>query len=45
MLDFIFRRSLCKFVGDKLTEHEIITIARHYSSKDKKERVSKEYVR
>jgi len=32
-------------MGDNITEHEIITIARYYSSYKKKERHSKEYLK
>ncbi|XP_078033235.1 EF-hand domain-containing family member C2 [Augochlora pura] len=34
-----------KYSEGKITEHEIITIARHYSSDEKKEFCSREYVR
>ncbi|CAK9822215.1 EF-hand domain-containing family member C2 [Anthophora retusa] len=39
------REALCKYSKGKLTDHEIITIARHYSSHEKKEFHSREYVR
>jgi len=32
-------------MGDKITEHEMITIARYYSSHEKIEHRSREYVR
>lgn len=40
-----FREALRQYVGDKITEHEIITIARYYSSHEKIEHNSREYVR
>ncbi|KAL2714276.1 EF-hand domain-containing family member C2 [Vespula squamosa] len=40
-----FKKALCTYLGDKITEHEIITVARHYSSHKKKEFHTREYVR
>ncbi|KAF7391340.1 hypothetical protein HZH66_009820 [Vespula vulgaris] len=40
-----FKKALCIYLGDKITEHEIITVARHYSSHEKKEFHTREYVR
>ncbi|XP_076749581.1 EF-hand domain-containing family member C2 [Xylocopa sonorina] len=40
-----FREILCKYSGDRITEHEMITVARHYSSHEKKEFHSREYIR
>ncbi|XP_024947143.1 EF-hand domain-containing family member C2 isoform X2 [Cephus cinctus] len=39
------REALCKYLGDNITEQEMITIARHYSSHEKKDFYSREYVR
>ncbi|XP_076666414.1 EF-hand domain-containing family member C2 [Andrena cerasifolii] len=39
------REAACKYSEGKITEHETITIARHYSSHEKKEFYSREYVR
>ncbi|XP_046604333.1 EF-hand domain-containing family member C2-like [Neodiprion virginianus] len=39
------RKALCKYLGDKITEHEMITVARHFSSHEKKERHTREYIR
>ncbi|XP_012275373.1 EF-hand domain-containing family member C2 [Orussus abietinus] len=39
------KEALCKYLGDKITEHEMITTARHYSSHEKKEFYSREYIR
>ncbi|KAG7202805.1 hypothetical protein KM043_009964 [Ampulex compressa] len=41
----IFREGLSKYLGDKITEHEMITVARRYSSQEKKEFRTREYVR
>ncbi|KAI4488135.1 hypothetical protein M0804_004983 [Polistes exclamans] len=40
-----FRNALCTYLGDQITEHEIITVARHYSSHEKKIFHTREYVR
>ncbi|XP_076165336.1 EF-hand domain-containing family member C2 [Ptiloglossa arizonensis] len=40
-----FREVLFKYSNGKITEHETITIARHYSSHEKKEFQTREYVR
>ncbi|CAL7948730.1 unnamed protein product [Xylocopa violacea] len=40
-----FREILCKYTDDKVTEHEMITVARHYSSHEEKEFHSREYIR
>lgn len=40
-----FRKALSIYLGDKITEHEIITVARHYSSHERKEFHTREYVR
>ncbi|KAK2575490.1 hypothetical protein KPH14_011217 [Odynerus spinipes] len=40
-----FRKAIREYLGDKITEHEIITMARHYSSHEKKESHTREYVR
>lgn len=40
-----FKKALCIYLGDKITEHEIITVARHYSSHERKEFHTREYVR
>ncbi|GAB1869468.1 EF-hand domain-containing family member C2 [Camponotus japonicus] len=40
-----FKEALHQYLGDKITEHEIITIARYYSSHEKIEHKSREYVR
>ncbi|XP_071877283.1 EF-hand domain-containing family member C2 isoform X2 [Bombus fervidus] len=39
------REILGKYMEGKITEHEIITVARHYSSHEKKEFHSREYIR
>ncbi|XP_012262352.2 EF-hand domain-containing family member C2-like [Athalia rosae] len=39
------RGALCKYLGDQITEHEMITLARYYSSHEKKERHTREYIR
>ncbi|XP_050598215.1 EF-hand domain-containing family member C2-like isoform X2 [Bombus affinis] len=39
------REILGKYMEGKITEHEIITIARHYSSHEKKEFRTREYIR
>ncbi|KAL6255776.1 hypothetical protein P5V15_013019 [Pogonomyrmex californicus] len=39
------REALRRYMGDKITEHEMITIARYYSSHEKIEHRSREYVR
>ncbi|XP_018364525.1 PREDICTED: EF-hand domain-containing family member C2-like [Trachymyrmex cornetzi] len=39
------KEALRRYMGDKITEHEMITIARHYSSHEKIEYRSREYVR
>ncbi|XP_043250986.1 EF-hand domain-containing family member C2-like [Colletes gigas] len=39
------REMICKYSEGKITEHETITIARHYSSHEKKEFYAREYVR
>ncbi|XP_033360421.1 EF-hand domain-containing family member C2-like isoform X1 [Bombus vosnesenskii] len=39
------REVLGKYMEGKITEHEIITIARHYSSHEKKEFHTREYIR
>ncbi|XP_012535562.1 EF-hand domain-containing family member C2 [Monomorium pharaonis] len=39
------KEALCRYMGDKITEHEMITIARYYSSREKIEHRSREYVR
>ncbi|KAK9294825.1 hypothetical protein QLX08_010689 [Tetragonisca angustula] len=39
------REILFKYMEDKITDHEIITVARHYSSHEKKEFRTREYVR
>ncbi|EZA50209.1 EF-hand domain-containing family member C2 [Ooceraea biroi] len=39
------KEALRRYMGDNITEHEMITIARYYSSHEKKESRSREYVR
>ncbi|XP_060830644.1 EF-hand domain-containing family member C2-like isoform X1 [Bombus pascuorum] len=39
------REILGKYMEGKITEHEIITVARHYSSHEKKEFHTREYIR
>ncbi|XP_011881630.1 PREDICTED: EF-hand domain-containing family member C2-like isoform X3 [Vollenhovia emeryi] len=43
--NYIFREALQRYMRDKITEHEMITIARYYSSREKIEHRSREYVR
>ncbi|XP_051167198.1 EF-hand domain-containing family member C2-like [Leptopilina boulardi] len=40
-----FRKTLLRYLGENITEHEIITIARHYSSREKREFNSRDYIR
>ncbi|KAL0121274.1 hypothetical protein PUN28_008737 [Cardiocondyla obscurior] len=40
-----FKEALHRYMGNKITEHEMITIARYYSSYEKIEQRSREYVR
>ncbi|XP_032679728.1 EF-hand domain-containing family member C2-like [Odontomachus brunneus] len=41
----MFKEAMSRFMGEKITEHEMITIARHYSSREKIELRMREYVR
>ncbi|XP_017882993.1 EF-hand domain-containing family member C2-like [Ceratina calcarata] len=40
-----FKEMICKYAGDKIVQHELITLARHYSSHEKKEFHTREYIR
>ncbi|EFN89884.1 EF-hand domain-containing family member C2 [Harpegnathos saltator] len=40
-----FKEAMSQFMGDKITEHEMITIARYYSSRERIEHRTREYVR
>ncbi|XP_043275434.1 EF-hand domain-containing family member C2-like [Venturia canescens] len=39
------REAMCKYLGDQIVEHEIITIARAHSSDEKRNFITREFVR